>query len=468
MSTPITIGLIIVAATLAPVPATSAQVHNVTQDTLHATIQEAIDTSTTGDEIEVGPGTYVERIDLLGKAITLRSTDGEAVTIIDADSNGTVVTCQNGEGADTVIEGFTITNGYSTGLGGGMFNDSSSPTLINCTFTGNSASLWGGGMANAIGSSPTLINCTFTENTADSGGGIHNFRSSLTMTGCILGENTATSGGGIENNQSSLTATSCIFAGNSADSGGGMTNIESSPTVTNCTFSGNTANGGAGMINATNSSPTITNCTFCENTSTFGGGMMTDGMNANPKVTNCIFWGNVARYGPQLLSSTDSTMTVIYSCIQEGWPGAGNIDADPLFIDANGPDDMPGTPDDDLRLQPGSPCIDAGMSVAIDFDLDGNPRIVDDPDTVDTGIGFPEVIDMGAYEYQGGAPLPGDFDEDGAITLADYDVFEMCLWFSGPGTNTAFEECAQVFDFDDDDDIDLHDFAAFQVAFTGL
>ena len=54
-----------------------------------------------------------------------------------------------------------------------------------------------------------------------------------------------------------------------------------------------------------------------------------------------------------------------------------------------------GTGDDDygdLRLRPLSPAIDAGFNVAVVFDLDGNPRIVDgnaDDDVVDAD--FEEV-----------------------------------------------------------------------------
>ena len=76
-----------------------------------------------------------------------------------------------------------------------------------------------------------------------------------------------------------------------------------------------------------------------------------------------------------------------------------------------------GTADDGLRIDAGSPCIDAGDNSAVpadvsDLDGDGDtveplpldvtgcPRFVDDPSTPDTGNGAPPVVDMGAYEYQ--------------------------------------------------------------------
>ncbi len=74
-------------------------------------IQAAIDAAVDGDEIVVAPGTYFETIDFLGKAITLRSSNGPEVTIIDAQGVGSVVTCDSGEGPGTVLEGFTITGG---------------------------------------------------------------------------------------------------------------------------------------------------------------------------------------------------------------------------------------------------------------------------------------------------------------------------------------------------------------------
>jgi len=77
----------------------------------YSTIQEAIDAASDGDEIVVGPGSYAGSINTLGKAIQLRSTGGADVTAISADPESAVVTIREGEGPDTIIEGFGITGG---------------------------------------------------------------------------------------------------------------------------------------------------------------------------------------------------------------------------------------------------------------------------------------------------------------------------------------------------------------------
>ncbi len=107
----------------------------------YCSIQTAIDNAVDTDEIVVAPGTYFETITFLGKAITLRSSNGPDVTTIDAQQTGRVVTCTSGEGPDTILEGFTITGGM---FSGGMRNEGSSPTVTNCAFNGNTGSLGAG------------------------------------------------------------------------------------------------------------------------------------------------------------------------------------------------------------------------------------------------------------------------------------------------------------------------------------
>ena len=357
-------------------------------------------------------------------------------------------TAINGGGMHNVANSSpTVTNctlsGNSASYGGGMGNwSSSNPTVTNCTFSQNSAVTYGGGMFNQT-SSPAVTNCAFIINTADYGGGMFNYgASSPTVTNCTFSGNTSVNeGGGMRNYSSSPTVTNCTFTGNQATfHGGGICNVtSSSPTLTNCVFSANEAGGyGGGMINSVSSSPTVTGCTFCDNTAGDGGGMFNNDK-SNPIVTNCIFTDNSAIWGGGMYNykNSDSTVanctfignsasasgggminnvsstsavtncifwtntpneilnydghspaTVTYSDVKGGFGGTGNINADPLFVDANG---------GNLRLSSGSPCIDkgsnAGVPPGITTDLDGNPR-VSDGDSNGTVI-----VDMGAYEY---------------------------------------------------------------------
>ncbi len=442
-----------------------AAVINVPAD--FGTIQGAISDAGTvdGDEIVVASGTYPEVIDFIGKAITVRSASGDPNdTIIDGTGNFHVVQCINGEDPNSVLSGFTITGGNANGsnpdnYGGGMYNDNSSPTVTNCTFVGNSATQYGGGMYN-YNSSPTVTNCTFVGNSVSTwgggGGGMANDDSNPTVINCTFSGNSSSSeGGGMYNSgYNNPTVTNCTFSDNTASFlGGGMYNHFSSPTVTNCTFSGNTAPlGGGGMgsgfsgskskvTNCTFSgntggdlgggmglffgaSSTVTNCTFSGNTSTVDGGGIAS--SSILTVTNCIFWENSDAGGmdesAQIWASASSTPVVNYSNIQGGWTGpggTGNLNADPNFADADGADNTVGTVDDDFRLLAGSPCIDAGdISVVTEStDRDGNPRLIDDPNTPDTGTGSCPFrpVDMGAYEFF----IDDDEDDDTVSNACD-------------------------------------------------
>ena len=71
---------------------------------------------------------------------------------------------------DVILDGFTIQHGHASPGGGGMFNETVSPTIANCTFTQNSASM-SGDMFNVNRAAPTVTDCIFLSNTAGQEGG---------------------------------------------------------------------------------------------------------------------------------------------------------------------------------------------------------------------------------------------------------------------------------------------------------
>ncbi|UCD74923.1 MAG: right-handed parallel beta-helix repeat-containing protein [Phycisphaerales bacterium] len=429
-------------------------------------IQAAIDVALGGDEVIVHPGTYVENIDLLGKAITVRSSDGSDVTTIQAQVNGPIVSCLNDEGPDTLIEGFTITGGSAQG-GGGLRNRYSSPTVRDCVFLGNHASVYGGGAIYNYYSDLTVINCTFQDNsTVDAGGAIYCTHSSVYVRGCTFLSNSSNAeGGGFYSENGSATLIDCTFSENTAVTAGGAVKfIDDSPILLNCRLVGNHAYKGTGLAQSHSdtllvgcllvgntadsfggamvtheSRITLLNCTSALNTAPDAGGIMIQGGESVITITNCVLWGNTDDGGSDQdaqLSLTDAVhledLHMDFCCVQ-GWTGeyggTGNFGDDPLFVDAgNG----------DVHLAPGSPCIDAGFNNILDadgydldndgltcerfpLDADGIARFADDPDTVDTGCGAPVVVDLGAFEYHGNPAdvIYGDVDGDGEVRIDD-------------------------------------------------
>jgi predicted outer membrane repeat protein len=401
-------------------------------------IQAAINAAVSGvDQIEVAPGTYYEAINFGGKAIRLYSRGGTEVTTINGTGHYHVVQCISGEGPDTVLEGFTVSRGAAigsdnNGKGGGMYNTNSSPAVINCRFTVNSASVRGGGIYNA-NSSPLIENCVFLDNTANGYGGAicNDGGSSPQVVDCIFYDNFAGSGGGgIYSESSSPTITHCSFYGNSTNiDGGGLYNTKGSHVVVaRSLFYGNSALlGGGGMYHqgspGLRSSLTLDNCVFAVNTSEYGGGFYNGNYTRSTEVTNCTFSANVAiSEGAGIYTTSDYVLEmrnsilwgnvtgdvvrdqivwkgsepnepqVRYCDIQGGWPGEGNIDDDPRFVF-----------DDDPHLTSESPCVDAwtyGPTGDLpETDLDGKPRVLD-------GDGDKEVtVDIGAYEYDPNHPF---------------------------------------------------------------
>jgi len=328
-----------------------------------ATIRNAIIVSSNGDTIIVRPGTYQENITFLGKSVTVRSEKGPGLTVIDGGQLRSVVTFSNDEDEESVLDGFTLTNGDSL-EGGGIHCYYASPTIVNNIISGNT---WyeGGGIF-CYGSSPVIKNNLIIGNTAKYGGGIYSYWSSPTITDNIITGNSVNMyGGGIQ----------CAGDG--------------SPNMTGNTISMNHAWRGGGLYCGTPTTIIINNTITGNTASSQGGGIYCGG---DFPIANTIFWDNSAPTSPEIFISSGYP-AFTYCDIKGGWPGTGNIDVDPLFADsANG----------DFHLTFPSSCRNAGDNSAITFqyDCEGDPRIAQG------------TVDIGADEfyhhlYYTGNVLPG-------------------------------------------------------------
>ncbi|MDF7821877.1 T9SS type A sorting domain-containing protein [Runella sp. MFBS21] len=276
-------------------------------------------------------------IALADRVLTLIHTTNKTTLSGDIDQNNTldngnsyhVVYNKFTSGATltntAILNGFTITagnaNGSNDNVGGGMYNEFSSPTVTNCNFLGNYGLLYGGGMYNPTSCSPILTNCAFIGNsTSGSGGGMHNL------------------------NYANPTLTNCIFFGNKADGfGGGMHNYSSFPTLKNCSFSGNYGNPGGGISNWA----------------------------SNPSLTNCILWGNNSQIENLSSSSPTYTKTIVQGMTVGGFEGTEN----PRFVTQPDFSAAP-TSTGNLRLLACSPALNAGSDADNNTtaDLDFNAR----------------------------------------------------------------------------------------------
>ena len=436
-------------------------------------IQAAVDAAQDGDEIVVAPGTYIENIQIEGKDLTLRSSDGAEVTILrphELEPGDPILWIVL---SDVVVNGFTLTGG-DAGANLGMmyvFFDSN-VQVVNCLFSDTGSKGFAGAKGLRVdGASVTVWGCDFSNLRSRSKGGAIEVGGTagdeVIIVDCrflnnLTGDQGVGGGGALSIGPITIPpiVANCLFVGNTdIKMHGGAIHVQSAnPIVMNCVFVANEAEIAGGAIYSDGSDPLISNCTFTDNTAALGGAIFNDGFSF-PVISNSIFWDNF----PFQIYDSDSLAQVIFCDVEGGWdsPGSfGVIDADPMLADvANG----------DYRLQPGSPCIDAGHNLGVlpdlvdldgdgdtaeftPLDLDGNARFADDPATADTGCGVPGVVDMGAFEFAGDPFVVklGDINGDCVVGINDLLAL-LALWGS------CTEACCLA-DLDLDADVGITDF----------
>jgi putative cofactor-binding repeat protein len=398
------------------------------------TIQAGIDAASNGDIVLVADGTYTgtgnRDIDFNGKAITVKSENGAEFCVIDCEAdqydNHRGFYFHHSEGKDSVVEGFTIRNGWYYYYGAGIYCDGASPTINqNIITAGNDDFDW-----------LEFFNPI-------QGGGIYLYASNAVVTGNVISANKATWGGGIycTGDGSPLIAFNLIRGNRSVYYPGGgiccwMTGAD--PVITNNIIEYNNAwedsATGGGIFCGEGASPEIRNNIIHGNSSGYGsGGIVCWG--GSSVIGNNLITGNwdgaaIECYGSILIINCtltnhcyqwygegircDSNVTIVnsvlwhngtaeivgsptvtYSNIEGGYAGAGNINADPLFI--KGPRGIHYLSQIAAGQSEDSPCVDAGDGPVewpcLPFTVCGTTRtdIAPDAGIIDMGYHYPLV-----------------------------------------------------------------------------
>ncbi len=325
-------------------------------------------------------------------------------------TSGGAILCS---GSTEIINCVFADNNTQYSGGGAIANGNGNMVVRDCSFVNNVVIVNGiGGAINSGNGLVVIVNCSFDGNSAKRGGAVNAAHGLINN--CVFQSNISeTRGGAVNASSSKLNILNSRFLGNASAENGGAIYVtgEADVFLANCLFSGNSASidGGAIFNAVASSNLQAVNCSVVANVAgQNGGGLFNDFGTAD--VGNSIFWNNSdavngSDEAAQIFNGPSGTLSVNYTLVENltgDLGGSGNIGDDPLFVDADGADDIPGTDDDDLHLQSGSPCIDAAdnsMVLQCVLDLDSNGRFVDDPDTKDSGVGKPPIVDMGSYEF---------------------------------------------------------------------
>jgi predicted outer membrane repeat protein len=377
--------------------------------------------------------------------------------------------------AEILFENCNFVGNTTTDRGGVLYAVSATASgpsrfrVVDSTMSGNTTTSQGGAVYIAGASDVTVEGTSVDGSTSgDRGGAFYVFRGILNMSDSSITNCSAVTGGAIDaraatTGGSQISLNNVVIANNTSDSRGAVSVSGSTAnpiilTGDRVSFIGNQGNVHAGAMHIATGQVTLTNSLIAGNDSQdFGSGSAISMPSASAlfDCTNCTITGNTAFdpddaiTGTGTLNLTNSILwnndafftqigvvllsNVTYSIVEGGFPGAGNLNLNPQFVDAS---------NGDYSLASNSPAIDAGNNSAaagLTVDLAGNARFVDDPNTPDTGAGVAPIVDLGAFEFQvaAGPSCPFDitgpsFDgiPDGFVNAFDLN-FYITLWLAG-------------------------------------
>ncbi|MBQ6139561.1 MAG: hypothetical protein IJI80_07810 [Methanobrevibacter sp.] len=245
------------------------------------------------DETDFKEGIYIDRdLTINGNGHSINGNNQARIFFVES---GCIVTFKNINFVDANASDCVNTGNY-----GGAICSFGNVTVINCTFTDNSAEYDGGAIATGIDGECNVINCTFTGNSADRGGALYYY-------------------------ESEGTVINCTFTGNFAGEWGGAICVDdyAECTAKNCNFTDNSAGEYSGAIDCGNA----IYCNFINNTSEKAGALY------GGNVTNCIFTGNSATEGGAILEGNAEKCTFINNNADNGGAMVNSSAINCNFID---------------------------------------------------------------------------------------------------------------------------------------
>ena len=238
-----------------------------------------------------------------------------------------------------VLDGVWIANarGLRASSGGGMLNDSASPTVRDCVFQDNYAGTSGGAVFCYRGH-PRFERCNFVRNKvgrADRyvarGGAVCTVASDVELTQCRFVDNEALSacaqGGALNFGDGELVVTDCEFVGNKAGTrgeeetyGGSCEMFNASVVFSGCRFQDNEAANGGAIYTAFCEYVKTSDCDFIGNVARHKGGAMHTQDHSHLMLARCVFKNNTAAtdyegFGGALFVSGRHW---VHSCVFEG------------------------------------------------------------------------------------------------------------------------------------------------------